>query len=204
MKHLLVAFLFLISTVANAASVHSARYNLSTQKVVVIAGVIDEGMTSSVYIQMRLTANMSGPRLVIIRSPGGSVEEGMKIKKMLDDERDATHQKLVCVAVNGAHSMAFNIMTDCNVRLATPGTRMVAHRVAAGALDGENPRLSAKNLREIAKDMDKIDTYFDALNAKALHLTPDQYSRYADDQHAWTVPELVAVGYLNDVVSVGQ
>lgn len=201
----LVAFVvglsLLISNPAQGASVRSGVYRLSTAKVITIAGPIDEYMTSSVIIQMSTTANLPGPRLVLIRSPGGSTLEGAKIIAMLEKERSETHQRLVCAVIDAAHSMAFDILTHCDVRLATERATFVVHKVALGGDPGI--RMTAKNLRLIAEEMEREDRKWDAINAKAMHLSKADYDRYADAERRWTAKELLEMHYLSAIVIVG-
>lgn len=204
MKSKIIAFITLISLLfsetALAATVKGLRGGFSTQKTIVLVGVIDEAMTNSVYVQMKLTENLPGPRLVIIKSPGGMVSEGKKIIQMLEQERARTNQKLVCAVMGAAHSMAFNLLTHCDVRLATPDSRMVAHKVALGGMPGE--RMSAKNMRKMADDMDKIDKQLNEDNRKAMHLSAEEYDTYADAEREWKAQELLEMHYLDDIVRI--
>lgn len=197
---LIVAVSIFFSNSVHAVQVNGSIFHLSSGKVLTIAGEINRDMTSSVTIQLMATANTPGPRIILIRSPGGDVGEGIKIIKLLDEERARTHQKLICVAIDGAHSMAFNIMTHCDVRLATAKTRMVAHKIAIGGDPGV--RMTAKNLQAIAKELEKLDRYWAEENAKALHISKSEYDKAADVDYAWSTSELMAHHYLNGIVTI--
>ncbi len=198
MKALSVLALFLLSFNALGAHVVSpqAHIDLSTNKTIIIVGEIDEAMAASVAVQAMLIRNLPGPTLVIISSGGGSVESGEHIIPIL-----AKLGKTICVANQFAHSMAFNIMTSCTVRLSTPATHMVAHKIATTP-DLEETRLTAKNMRAEAEKLDKMDAYWDKRNAAALHLGLPAYNAFAERDYAWSVPELLARGYLQGVASV--
>jgi len=195
-----VIFALLFSKGAQAASVQGIGYSFQTNKVVVIAGDIDQDMTNSVALQLKATESMIGPRLVEIRSPGGMVSEGKKIIAMLDQERRRTHEKMVCVVIDGAHSMAFNILTHCDVRLATSSATMVVHKIAIGGDPGI--RMTARNLRLLADEIDEYDEYWAASNAKAMHISRKDYDKYADAERRWTSRELLELHYLDYVVIV--
>lgn len=198
MRVLAALALFLASFNALGAHVVSrqAHIDLVTNKTIVIVGDIDDAMVASVAVQATLIHELPGPTLVIISSGGGSVDSGKRIIEILGKLGSN-----ICVANQFAHSMAFNIMTSCTVRLATPGTHMVAHKISVMP-DLEQTRLTAKAMREEADQLDKTDAYWDERNSKALHLEIPAYNKFAERDHAWTVPELMVRGYLQGVGSV--
>lgn len=193
----------LFSSSVRAARV-SGSYSLETNKVVVIAGGIDDAMVNSVYIQLAISKGLPGDRLVIIRSPGGSITSGRRIIKMLEEEKARTGKKLVCVVVGGAHSMAFSILTHCDVRLATPGSTSVVHKAAAYGLDEERQRMTAIQLRKIAEELDKSDREIAAENQAAMLLDPATYDKNANAEKEWTAKELLNLKYLHGIVRVGE
>lgn len=199
---IVVTLALILSDKAFGARVDSLQYHINTNKVVTIAGVIDSDMTSSVYIQLHATETMRGDRLVLIRSPGGSVNEGKKILNMLLQERKDTGKKLVCMVIDAAHSMAFNILTHCDVRLASSNSTMVVHKVALGGDPGI--RMTARNLRLIAKEMEEMDEYWARTNAEAMHISRKEYDDNADNERRWTAQELVSMKYLNGIAIVGS
>lgn len=198
-----VAICLLFSTSVHAMTVRNRLGGkFSTNRVITIVGVIDEAMTASVSAQLRNTQNIGGPIVVDIQSPGGSIGEGRRIIGMLEAARNADHTRLVCVVEHAAHSMAFAILTHCDVRLATSDATMVVHKAALGGDPGI--RLSAKNLRELAKDLDQVDEPMIEENRAAMHLSRADYDRYADKERRWTAPELIALHYLDGIVTVSE
>ena len=163
-------------------------------KIVTIAGVIDDSTVREVQIQLRATRTLPGDRIVLIDSFGGSVSSGLRIIDLLEKERSATVH-LVCIVDGEADSMAFNLLSHCDVRLATPRSHFVVHKVAAGGLD-EHERGTAKNLRKMADEIDRIDERFRQLNARMMHLSLSDYDRFADAERNWTARELLQIGYL--------
>lgn len=182
----------------NAAHVVSrgANIDLITNKTITIVGEIDDAMVASVSVQAMLTRSLPGPTLVIISSAGGSVDSGKRIIDII-----AKIGKTICVSNQFAHSMAFNIMTSCTVRLATPGTRMVAHKISIMP-NLEETRLTARAMREAATELDKTDAYWDRKNAAALHLDLPSYNNFAERDYPWTVSELLVRGYLQGIGNV--
>lgn len=198
----LLAFLLPLQAFAMMTINGDLGQRILPKRVVTIVGVIDEAMAASVAIQLRNTRIMDAPIVVDIESPGGSVEEGRKIIKMLEHERSLTRGKLVCVVEHAAHSMAFAILTHCDVRLATKDSTMVVHKVALGGDPGV--RMSAKNLRRLADEMDKDDEPMAEENRVAMHLSRKDYDKYADVERQWTAKELLAMHYLDGIVTVSE
>lgn len=204
MKRLVAGLLaFLLPLQSFAMTIHGdLGQRIIPNRVVTIVGVIDEAMTASVSIQLRNSRGQKGPIVVDIESPGGSVDQGRKIISMLEHERAISHAKLVCVVEHAAHSMAFAILTHCDVRLATKDSTMVVHKVALGGDPGV--RMSAKNLRRLADEMDKDDEAMIEENRAAMHLSRKDYDKYADVERQWTAKELLAMHYLDGIVTVSE
>jgi ATP-dependent protease ClpP protease subunit len=149
-------------------------------------------MEVSVEIQQRQTKDLPGARRVIIESGGGSVDSGYRIIKTLEAE----HVPLVCVVLHAAHSMAFNILSHCTVRLATEDATFVVHKVAKGGIP-DGVRLTALNARRLADELEKVDEPLSEYNARAMHLNMKDYSKFADAERRWTAQELLSMHYLD-------
>ena len=173
----------------------SVGYHVRTAKIVVIAGVIDQSTEKQVELELRATESLPGDRVVLIDSYGGSVTSGLHIIKMLEAERSST-VRLVCIVDGEADSMAFNLLSHCDLRLATPRSHFVVHKVAVGGLD-ERQRGTSKNLRKIADELDQVDAQFRRLNASLMHLSLGQYDKFADVDTNWPAAILVVRGYLH-------
>lgn len=196
----LIVSVLLFSKVALCATISSPFISYDTKKTVTLVGEINDGMAASVSVQMAMSLDIPGPRLVIIQSPGGEVNAGAKIIKLLQAEKEHTHEKLVCVVLGTAHSMAFNLLSRCDVRLATSGSEMVVHKIAYYGTD-PNVRLTAKKLKEMAARLESIDAAFDEVNRKAMGLSASEFDRYADAERRWTAKELLAMHYLDGIVT---
>jgi ATP-dependent protease ClpP protease subunit len=108
---------------------------------------------------------------------------------------------MICVAEENAHSMAFNILTACDVRLATDDAHFIVHKIA---ISGFSPdvRITAKLLKSIADDLEHMDEPFRQSNSKAMHMSLEDYDRFADEQHCWSAPLLYLTGYLNGIATI--
>jgi ATP-dependent protease ClpP protease subunit len=202
MKKLAILFLsFLLSLPVQAAHItgRTINYNLNTHKVISIVGVIDDSMEVSVKVQQLATYDLPGPRLVLIYSPGGSTIAGDHIIERLEKEKRATRQPLVCMVIGAAHSMAFNILSHCDVRLMTFDSTSVVHKVAIGGDIGMRP--TARNLRRIAKEMDIYDEPYRIYNAAKMHISVQDYDKYADAETEWSAPRLLRMGYLTGIAT---
>jgi ATP-dependent protease ClpP protease subunit len=173
--------------------------NLDTAKVVHIEGEMVPDMIYRVATELTLTHGIPGPRVVYISSPGGYIDVGNMITKMLLSEQQKG-TKMVCVVIGNASSAAFNLLSHCDIRLATPESHFTVHHDAVGGLDPE-VRWTAKNLRNLADDIDKDDEEASALNAIKMGLSRPDYELYADHERAWTAQELLLMGYLQGFVT---
>lgn len=196
-KRLLIslALSLLVHLSAFALTLHTLPVDvqITTQRVIVIAGSIDRAVADGVEMQL-LAHQGPGPIVLIVHSGGGSVTEGARILGMLMAER-IKGTKLICVGVGMTHSMAFNIMSYCDSRYMTLGTTAVAHKVAIMPSDAQ--RWTVKHLREVAKSVEKYDEPWRTRNAKEMHLSLTEYDKAADDEREWTAEELMRIGYIN-------
>ena len=178
-----------------------AGIDLNTKKVATIDGEITDATADKFSEQVAATINLPGPRLILIDSPGGSVDAGQRILDTIKVEKDQ-HVKIVCLVVHHASSMAFNTLSVCDVRLATPGAFMLCHKIATIGIDCRNYRCTANHLREEADSMDITDLSMSEVNRKALHMTKAEYNQIADEEHVFFPSELLFRHYLHGVASL--
>ena len=193
----------LLPTEALATHVISdmAHIDLNTNKVAKVLGEVTEGSALLFNAQVAATDRIKGPLLVLIDTPGGEVEAGERMIDTIKVEQ-SRGVKVVCLVVNHASSMGFNILTHCDVRLALPGSFMLMHKIAIGGVDCMSVRCSAIHLRELADELDEGDAPFAEANRKALHLTKYQYDQLADAQHVFYPNELLFRHYLHGIASI--
>lgn len=214
-KNVLVAIIMCVSVITTNAGyipellvspspVHvvseEAGIDLTTLKVIRMYGPVTSYSVRTAIDDLLKTHDLPGDRLVLIDSPGGEVGAGQRLIDTLMIEHNSG-TRIVCVAINNAHSMAFNIMSFCDVRLATAGTKMVAHKIAISYIMG---RGTAKNLREIARELDRYDEPYCVQNSKILHLTRKEYDKYADRDYMWKVAELLKRNYLDGIAVIDK
>lgn len=195
-------FLSLLPTPAIAARRHlppPTRPLVANPKVAHILGPIGRDTEYSFEMEMLQTGDLPGDRLIVIDSPGGEVGAGNQILDAIEREQ-VKGTRVTCVVIGNASSMAFNILTHCDVRLATATARMVVHKVAIyGTPDGM--RLTSTELRNIADDLDRTDAPFRRDNARAMHLSLADYDLFADKETCWSARTLLEIGYLNGIVA---
>lgn len=187
----LLNILLILSPIA----VNSAE---APKKVAHVTGIIDEESFKRYYDDVVNTANLPGDRTIYIDSLGGYLTYGQQIIDLMEAEK-AEGVKMTCIVTGEATSMAFNILTHCDRRLASRDARFLVHKAAIGMLPPWL-RPTAKNLRLIANDLDRADMPYRAANKKAMHLSDAEYDRNADEEKTWTAQELVSLGYLNGYV----
>jgi ATP-dependent protease ClpP protease subunit len=199
----IAAFLVLLMPI-QAQALHliniPANINIKTLKVATLYGVVDSEMEASYAAQTLATAGIPGDRVILINSPGGYETSGAHIIQMMEIEK---HQgvRMVCVAIEDATSMAFDILTHCDVRLATSSAEFTVHKIALGGFPS-NMRMTAKHLREALASIEADDVKYDGPNARAMHLSRAEYDKFADNETRWSATDLLDRGYLNGIVKL--
>lgn len=187
---------------ADATPIHvvskQADIDITSKKVIHLFGEITRDSIRQALIEKTLTETLSGDRVVLIYSGGGSLEAGQRLIDALMSEKKSG-VRIVCVAIDAAHSMAFNILSFCDIRLATRRTHMVVHKAAIEELGF---RRTARNLRSEADSIDRADEPYAVQNSKMMRLSRKEYDKYADQETNWTAEMLLARGYLNGLASV--
>lgn len=197
---LLLAFLLPTQAMALHLRSHSAGINLNTDKVSHVKGEITDQSAAMFLLEEVTTAKIPGDRIILIDSFGGSVLAGQRMVDEIEKER-AVGVRQVCVVTGEADSMAFNLLTHCDVRLASSDAHLLFHKVALSEMPDAR-RLTAQFFRKLAKEMDQIDEQFCVDNAKAMHLTRLLYDKLADGEADWSAQELLDRGYLHGIVRV--
>jgi ATP-dependent protease ClpP protease subunit len=170
-----------------------ANIDLETKKVARIYGPITPESFDVFEKDMLSTASIPGDRIILINSPGGYIETGERMLKLMRMEK-ASGTRVVCFVTGSASSMAFNFLTHCDVRLMSPNKMSVVHKVARTILPS---RYTAKTLRIMADEIDKDDEPYRQANAKAMNLTLAQYDTFADLETYWKSETLLNMGYLH-------
>lgn len=178
-------------------TINSGRINIHTAKV---ARIYEEVTTTSFHkfaTDMKNTADLPGPRVVLIDSYGGDVEVGKRMLSMLKLEQ-LSGTTIVCYVVRSASSMAFNILSNCDVRLASPDASSVVHKMRFTFREGTTR--TAKQLREEADELEKDDKPFCLLNALTMGLSPWEYDFFADRETAWSASQLLKRNYYQALI----
>lgn len=170
---------------------------LQTPKVAHVVGEIDDDSRAVFLQEMKTTESLKGQRVILIDSPGGSVSSGNAMIEAIEREK-AAGTKVTCIVTHIAASMAFNLLTHCTTRIADKDALLLFHKIEIG---GRIPgvRMTARNLRKIAAELDEIDDLFRVPNAKALGMSLQEYDFYADLETVWGPNILLRIGYLNAV-----
>lgn len=204
MKFIFCALLALLSVNAHAIHVVSkqAGIDIKTDKVIHIVGPIQPDVMEQAFKEGFLTKEMKGDRVIVLNSPGGYVELGKMFIAAMRGERRATGGRIICVATQQASSMAFDILSFCDVRLMTAGTESVVHSIEGPLAPGE--RSTATNLRHLADELDKEELPFKLRNAMLMRMTLAQYQMYCDAETSWTAGQLLKMGYLHGIATIEE
>lgn len=194
-KAVALLFAFLLPLSASGAE---PVVDLNSAKVAHLYGEVNPLMDAKHALEVYLTTSIPGDRLVLINSPGGFIDAGQRIIDRMTKEQ-AQGVRQVCVVTGEAHSMAFNILTHCDVRIAYPGAKMLVHKVATTGIP-KDIRGTARNLRRIAAILDQEDEPYRHANACAMHLTIRDYDSLADHETVWSAQTLLKRGYLHAII----
>lgn len=204
MKYLSLVLIVLLTSPVQASSKkhtdfvsiksNEANIFLSTNKIARAHGEVDKELYLSFKEEMENTKNIDGDRLILIDSPGGRIDYGDKMIELLEQEK-LNGVRIVCYVEKSAHSMAFNLLTHCDVRLMNKLSLALVHKIAFSELE-DSERLTAVRLRKLAAYLDKADEKYRTLNSIAMDLTTEEYDYYADRETYWTPESLYKRKYL--------
>ncbi len=200
------AVLLLLGFTTNAFSemyevsgIHSDFY-FKTNKVIHIDREINKELKQSVDKDLLLTLGIPGNMLVLIDSPGGSISYGDDIIDILNHHR-TLGIKIICVVTREASSMAFNILSTCDLRLAVERSTLMFHEVSDGdILESKHGWLTAKKLRALAKQLEEDTQEYKTINLKHLKMSSKDYDLYSENERDWRAKELYNLKYLHDLV----
>lgn len=202
-KRAALSALVLISTAAYALKIDSDRANvhIDTQKVTYLSNQVGSAMYASYLFQLQMTSTMLGDRIIVLNSLGGDMETGQMIIDMMEAEKTMGIRQ-ICIVNDSAASMAFNILTHCDVRLAVRNSLLLAHVVAIMYVDCIQQRCIPSRLHAIADELQHDDAPYRRDNSQAMLLTPKEYDSYAAKDYRWTVEELLKRHYLHGVIKL--
>lgn len=175
-----------------------ANIDINTKKIVRIYGTIDYQSLQTFTKDMDRAQTLYGDIVILIKSPGGMADVGQKMIDAIHKEQIAGI-RVICLVDSYASSMAFNILTNCDVRLMTPGSLSLVHKIAVRDI---NARMTAHNLRIVADVLEKDDERYRQANALAMHLSLEKYDSYADRETYWLAFTLLRMGYLHGLAYV--
>lgn len=201
MTKLLITLSILFSITAQAAHVKAKGLDLTTNKVAYIVGRIEEDTVARFSRQVLSTANIPGDRIVFIDSPGGFSAPGEKMYSYLKLEQEAGN-RLVCVVLGSADSMAFNLLTRCDVRLTVYDTTSLVHKLRYYILPQCVSGCTSKVLQSLARGLDRDDDTYRRANARAMRLSLPAYDKFADGETMWQADELIRRGYYQGYAEV--
>jgi ATP-dependent protease ClpP protease subunit len=198
MKSFIIGIMALLSLQANAARLDVVGYPIpfESERIAILDSDVDPMSAFKFALDMLVTNWRTGPRIIVIDSSGGLTEAGNNIIHSIEMER-AYGVRVICFVPQKAHSMGFNILTHCDLRLADPRARMLVHKVERVFPPVQEQRRTARNLRAIADNLDKTDEPYRQANAKAMHLSLADYDNYADNETWWTAQRLLDMKYLH-------
>lgn len=184
----------LLPTTALGAVVQLGNEISYVPEPIILKGKVNQAMLSR--IENQITGKHADTDvIVIIKSPGGEVEVGEKIYSSVRNH--AGKHKLKCLVVDSAASAAFNFLSRCDSRFATPGSKLLMHDVY-WSLDAGIFHLA--DLRKLIADLAPDVAKFRAINARALRLSAAEIKYLSDlGDIEFSVSALLTNGYLEGV-----
>ena len=120
MKLLVILFTILSSCIA---------YGQAKIPYIPISDPISEGLLVGVTAEFTRAAQANVPALVVeINSPGGDVDAGFKISKLIEQ----APFRVFCIVDGEAASMAFYILQSCDARIMTERSLLMWHEISSG------------------------------------------------------------------------
>ncbi len=174
---------------------------LHTSKLVHMTQAIEAEGLKTFEAEWKQAEKEAGPMVVLIDSPGGFFSVGKQMLQYFEKEQKRGNS-VVCVVTGQAVSMAFNLLSLCDVRLAVPTARFMFHAIFA--TDTEGVKQTPKNLRSIADTLEKDEAPWVAVNKKRLHMSDEEYEAHADNETIWTAQGLHERVYIDSLVEVKE
>lgn len=179
-----------------------AHIDIRTKKVAHVVGGVDASLAMTFDNELILTSFLQGPRVIIINSRGGYEDAGQKIIDSIEFEKTQGIQQ-ICVVNTEAGSMAFNILSHCDIRLATEKSKLMFHKLAYDSVSEESfGRLTPNRLRSIAAKLEQDDEVYKHYNAKKLHMSLKTYDIHADNDTDWVPKTLLKNKYLDGICTI--
>lgn len=130
------------------------------------------------------------PIIIVINSGGGSVLDGLA----LCDAINQSQVPIVGVCVGYAYSMAFNIFTQCHIRVATKNSSFLYHD---GWTCDSN---TTSKVKDAAKFYEKVDDRVNKMIANKTKLTTDYLSSVARADNYWFADEGKENGFVDAII----
>lgn len=167
-------------------------------RIMYLDGEVNEDVLHTIIMQLyKLNGVEAGnnpdemqPIILIINSCGGSVMSGLA----LADAINASRVPVIGVCVGYAYSMAFNIFTQCDLRVATKNASFLYH-------DGWtcDSNVSSK-VKDAAKFYEKVDERVNKLIASRTKLTADYLNSIARADNYWFADEGKENGFVDAII----
>lgn len=137
-----------------------------------------------------LPAEKRAPIILVINSGGGSVLDGLGVM----DAINASVTPIIGFCVGYAYSMAFNIYTQCDFRIATKNASFLYH-------DGyEMTANVTSKVRDGARFMDKVDERINAMIADKTKISSEWLADNARADNYWFAASGKEKGFVDAIL----
>ena len=159
MIKLLLTFFLLLGSVD--CSLREIKLN-STNNILFRGPVDQDSTTELIYEFNKLSQKQKNKTILYLDTPGGSVEEGMKIVTLVKD------YNLTCIAER-AYSMGFIIFQACRERLILNHRSLMQHQISLGIMNEKGKIDSYMNY------INEIDNELIAMQATRLGMSRNKF-----------------------------
>lgn len=199
-----LAFILIFCSMAKGVSRAPRQVYESNPEFVILAGEITPVTAISFAMNLEVRRPPIDDVKVLINSPGGRTDAGDKMLVAL--RRYARDKKLICYGTGTVASMAFNIMSQCDVRIGAAHTEFMMHDPyrSYDVKGQESFTRTYKQMKEDLADLAGDVMRYREINRKALGLTKKQIDIISDKgDKEYTSQELLANGWLNRIGEPG-
>lgn len=139
------------------------KIKLNTTNNIVIKGEINEKVASEFIYDLNIKSKKNNI-LIYLDTPGGSVDQGMKIVKEIQK------YNLSCIAET-AYSMGFIILQSCNKRYILSNSKLMQHQMSFGIADEKY------RVENYIHFIDKIEKQIIDLQVKRINITVEDFKQ---------------------------
>lgn len=195
MRRILVALLFLVASLTPTARADQQPAQPVVASLRIEGFINDETVKSfEQHLVAAAAANAQTVR-VLINSPGGEVDAGMRIARYLE----RIPVPVTCIVDGEAASMAFIILQSCQFRVATARATLMTHEPLQ--MVTTDTYLTMSRMRELLDELRVLSAMFEQHLLARAKVSRAEYRRHVVNRNWWMTPEeALAAGFIDVII----